>query len=261
MTIGHEVAGVVVAVGERVVGLAAGDRVGVRSGPGGAGWAYHGGFTELMAAPAEHVVKAPEHVPFSHLAVGDAGMVAHHAVARLAGAAPGVRMGIIGLGGLACSGLQIAAMLGASVYAAEPRTVLHERASACGAIEVFSDAARFAGLELDVIVDFAGYSSTAAAAVATVGVQGTVILVGAGDAASTINTWLLVKNRIHLSGHHGADADDLRAYWDFLSHGLDPVVTEISFDEIGEGIDRLRRRDVIGRLVAVLDEDLSSRQS
>jgi D-arabinose 1-dehydrogenase-like Zn-dependent alcohol dehydrogenase len=38
MTIGHEVAGVVVAVGESVTGLAAGDRVGVRSGPGGAGW-------------------------------------------------------------------------------------------------------------------------------------------------------------------------------------------------------------------------------
>ncbi|MDT5255399.1 MAG: alcohol dehydrogenase, propanol-preferring [Mycobacterium sp.] len=123
MTIGHEVAGVVVAVGESVTGLDAGDRVGVRSGPGGAGWAYHGGFAELMAAPAEHVVKAPEHVPFSHLAVGgDAGMVAHHAVARLGGAAPGVRMGIIGLGGLGCSGLQIAATLGASVYAAEPRT-------------------------------------------------------------------------------------------------------------------------------------------
>jgi propanol-preferring alcohol dehydrogenase len=90
---------------------------------------------------------------------------------------------------------------------------------------------------------------------------GSVILVGAGDAASTINTMLLVKNKIHLSGHHGADADDLRAYWDFLSHGLDPVVTEISFDEISEGIDRLRRRDVIGRLVAVLDEDRSSRQA
>lgn len=70
MTISHEVAGVAVAVGERVIGLAAGTRVGVRSGPDGAGWAYHGGFAELMAAPAEHVVKAPEHVPFSHLAVG-----------------------------------------------------------------------------------------------------------------------------------------------------------------------------------------------
>ncbi|MCU1700887.1 MAG: alcohol dehydrogenase [Mycobacterium sp.] len=256
MTIGHEVAGVAVAVGEGVIGVAVGDRVGVRSGPDGAGWAYHGGFAELMAAPAEHVVKAPEHIPFSHLAVGgDAGMVAHHAVAQRGGAAPGVRMGIIGLGGLGCSGLQIAAMLGASVYAAEPRTELYERASTWGAIEVFSDAKHFAGLELDVIVDFAGFSSTVAAAVATVGFEGTVILVGAGDAASTIDTMLLVKNKIHLAGHHGADGDDLRAYWDFLSRGLDPVVTEISFDDIGEGIERLRRREVIGRLVAVLDDD------
>jgi propanol-preferring alcohol dehydrogenase len=106
-----------------------------------------------------------------------------------------------------------------------------------------------------VIVDFAGFASTVAAAVATVGLEGKVILVGAGEPAATINTMLLVKNKGQLIGHQGADADDLSAYWNFLSHGLDPVVTEISFDEIGEGIDRLRRREVVGRLVAVLDGD------
>jgi D-arabinose 1-dehydrogenase-like Zn-dependent alcohol dehydrogenase len=255
MTIGHEVAGVVHAIGDGVTGFGIGDRVGVRSGADGAGWAYHGGFAELMAAPAHHVVKAPDGVPFSHLAVGgDAGMIAYHAVARRAGARAGLRMGLIGLGGLGCSGLQMAVSLGATVYAAEPRTVLHERARRWGAADVFSSADQFAGLDLDAIVDFAGFAATVAAAVEAVGFEGKVVLVGAGEFAATISTMTLVKNKVQLLGHQGADDDDLRAYWDFLGRGLDPVVTEIRFDEIGDGIERLRRGEVVGRLVAVLDE-------
>jgi hypothetical protein len=84
--------------------------------------------------------------------------------------------------------------------------------------------------------------------VATVGFEGTVILVGAGDAASTIDTMLLVKNKIHLAGHHGADADDLRAYWDFLPADWTPLSPRSRST-------KSRRRDVIGRLVAVLDDD------
>jgi len=255
MTIGHEVAGVVSAVGEGVAGLAAGDRVGVRSGADGAGWAYHGGFAEYMAAPAHHVVRAPDGIPFSHLAVGgDAGMIAYHAVAARAGVGDDTRVGIIGLGGLGCSGLQIATMLGAEVYAAEPRTELHARALAWGARDVFDGPEAFAGLDLDVIVDFAGFGSTVAAAVASVRAEGSVVLVGAGEAAATINTMLLVMNKVSLLGHQGANDEDLRAYWDFVDRGLDPVVTEIGFDEIADGLDRLRRHEVVGRLVAVLDE-------
>jgi D-arabinose 1-dehydrogenase-like Zn-dependent alcohol dehydrogenase len=253
MTIGHEVAGVIAAVGDGVVGLAVGDRVGVRSGADGPGWAYHGGFAQFLSAPANHVVKAPDGIAFSHLAVGgDAGMIAYQAVAGRGAVDKGTRVGIIGLGGLGCSGLQIAAMLGAEVYAAEPRKVLHERARAWGARDVFDSAEAFAGLALDVIVDFAGFGTTVAAAVATVRPEGTVVLVGAGESAATINTMLLVMNKVSLLGHQGAGADDLRAYWDFLGRGLDPVVTEIGFDEIGDGLDRLRRHEVVGRLVAVL---------
>jgi propanol-preferring alcohol dehydrogenase len=254
MTVGHEVAGVVSALGDGVVGLDVGDRVGVRSGADGAGWAYHGGFAQYIAVPAHHTVKAPDGIPFSHLAVGgDAGMIAYRSVAVRGGVGEGTRVGIIGLGGLGCSGLQIATMLGAEAYAAEPRKVLHGRARAWGARDVFDGPDAFAGLELDVIVDFAGFNSTVAAAVATVRPGGSVVLVGAGEASATINTMLLVMNQVSLSGHQGADEDDLRAYWDFLARGLDPVVTEIGFDEIGDGLDRLRRQEVVGRLVAVLD--------
>jgi propanol-preferring alcohol dehydrogenase len=79
-------------------------------------------------------------------------------------------------------------------------------------------------------------------------------LVGVGEGAATINTMLLVMHKVSLLGHQGASADDLRAYWDFVSRGLDPVVTEIGFDEIADGLDKLRRHEVVGRLVAVLGD-------
>jgi hypothetical protein len=39
-----------------------------------------------------------------------------------------------------------------------------------------------------------------------------------------------------------------------VARGLDPVVTEIGFDEIAKGLDKLRRHEVVGRLVAVLGD-------
>ncbi|MBF4163284.1 alcohol dehydrogenase catalytic domain-containing protein [Nocardioides acrostichi] len=252
MTLGHEIAGVITEVGEGVSDLAVGDSVGLRSGAFGPSFAYQGGFAPYLAAPVEHVAKAPEGVPFSHLAVGgDAGMIAYHAVAVKGGAAPGLRMGIIGLGGLGISGLQIAKRLGAEVYAAEPRTVLHEKAPGWGATEVFEDARSFAGLDLDVICDFAGFESTVQAAVETVREEGTVILIGAGQPQATIKTGHLTRYKVTLRGHQGATTEDLQAYWRLLEEGLDPVVTEIGFDEIGEGLERLRRHEILGRLVAV----------
>lgn len=255
MTVGHEVAGRVVAVGQRVTKVAVGDRVGVRSSTEGAGWAHHGGFAEYMAAREEHTVKAPDGVSYSYLAVGgDAGMTAYSALTR-GGVGPDVRVGIIGLGGLGCSGLQMAVRMGAVVYGAEPRTMIHDMALRWGAAGVFSSAEGFKELDLDVIVDYAGFATTVSTAVEAVGFGGTVVLVGAGEFSSTVNTMMMVRNKVSLLGHQGATDEDLLTYWDFVRQGLEPVVTEIAFDEIADGLDRLRRNEVVGRLVAVLPDE------
>jgi len=254
ITLGHEVAGRVSALGEGVTELEVGDVVGVLSGALGPAFAYDGGFAPTLTAPVDHVLRAPDGIPLSRLAVGaDAGMVAHRALVVTGGVSAGTRLGVIGLGGLGVSAVQMGVALGATVYAAEPRAALHEHARGWGVEECFADAGEFAGLDLDVIVDLAGYGTTTAAAVDTVRPGGTVVVVGTAVSTSTINTTMLVGKNVRLLGHQGGSADDLSAYWQFLADGLDPMVTEIGFDEIGEGLERLRRGEVQGRLIAVLE--------
>ena len=43
----------------------------------------------------------------------------------------------------------------------------------------------------------------------------------------------------------------MQGVYDFLATGqLDPTITEITFDDIPDGIDRLAKGQVVGRLVA-----------
>jgi alcohol dehydrogenase, propanol-preferring len=254
ITLGHEVVGVVSALGEAVTDFAVGDPVGVMSGEAGPAFGYDGGFAPTMIAPVDQVVRAPEVLSFTKLAVGaDAGMVAHRALVSVGRVTQETRLGIIGLGGLGISAAQIGVALGATTYAAELRTDLHELATSWGVRECFPDASGFNGLNLDVIADFAGFGTTTAAAVEAVAPGGRVVLVGVGAPSATVDTTLLVSKDVQLLGHHGGDRNDLLSYWKYVAEGLDPVVTEISFDEIGQGLDRLRRGEVTGRLVAVFD--------
>ena len=256
ITLGHEVVGVVCGLGTGVDKLGVGDCVGVLSGLRGPAFAYDGGFAQTLTAPADHAVPTPKGISFAKLAVGaDAGMVAHRALVTVAGVTSGSRLGLIGLGGLGLSAAQMAIALGATVYAAEPRTELHGMAMDWGVRGCFADARGFAGLDLDVIVDFAGMGTTTATAVETVAPGGRIVLVGVGAMSMTINTTLLVGKSVQILGHQGGSTRDLLAYWQYLSEGLEPVVTEISFDDIGAGLDRLRRGEVVGRLVAVFGED------
>ena len=72
IVMGHEVAGVVTAVGEGVTNVSVGDRVGVcPTNVGGApGYRRHGGFTFQHVAPAVDLVRMPEGLSFEHAALG-----------------------------------------------------------------------------------------------------------------------------------------------------------------------------------------------
>ena len=83
IVMGHEVAGVVTAIGEGVTNVSVGDRVGVcPTNVGGApGYRRHGGFTFQHMAPAVDLVRMPDGLSFEHAALGtDAGMTSYHAM-------------------------------------------------------------------------------------------------------------------------------------------------------------------------------------
>jgi propanol-preferring alcohol dehydrogenase len=257
ITIGHEIAGVISALGEGVTGWRIGDRVGVnpasRTSPG---YQRDGGYSFQSTALQEDLVRIPDTVSFEQGAIGtDAGMTSYHAVKVTGEVEAGDRVGIIGFGGLGQIGTRVAVLAGAEVHVAEINEAVWPLARAAGAKSVVRDVREFAGLRLDVIVDFAGFGSTTAGAVDVIRRGGTVVVVGMGALKSTIDTKSLILNQCRLLGSGGGTNDDIAGVYRLYESGdLTPVITTIGFDEIPAGLERLRVGGVTGRLVATMSE-------
>jgi propanol-preferring alcohol dehydrogenase len=255
IVLGHEVAGVITAVGDGVEGYSVGDAVGIApEGIDGPGVGRDGGYAERTIAHISELVRIPAGVSFAQAAAGtDAGATSYHAIAVAAGVTKGTRVGIVGLGGLGQTGARIAVLLGAEVYAVDVREERRQTATEVGAAGFFTAVSDLAPLGLDVIVDFAGMETTGHA-VEAVKPHGRVVQIGAGKPAATIPIVLLVTRNVTLIGSLGAGKDDVVAVYDLLGSGeLTPEISTVRFDEIGEGLDAVRQGTVSGRSVAVRD--------
>lgn len=255
ITIGHENAGEIIALGEGVTEFAIGDRVGVcPTTPAGApGYGFDGGFAEQMVVDAQALVPMPDGLSYAQgAAATDAGMTAHAAVITNGGVTSGDTVGIIGFGGLGQIGARVAVLAGATVYVAEVNEKVWDLARANGVAGVATSIKDFADVTFDVIVDFAGFGTTTADAVDVIRRDGTVVLVGMGKLEATIDTKSLILNQCNLRGSNGGSKEDIAGIYAYMASGqLEPKLTEIGFDEIGEGVERLHRGEVEGRLVAV----------
>jgi alcohol dehydrogenase, propanol-preferring len=250
---GHEVAGVIAALGPEVDGLYLGQRVVIGLTEHGApGWSSDGGFATKCLAAAKGVIALTDSVGFDQAATAtDAGQTAYGAVMRAARVRAGDRVGIIGLGGLGLTGARIAVLTGAHVYAAEPKRDVWSLAKDRGVIDVVDDIRDLASLGLDTIIDFAGYETTTAGAISAVRLGGRVVQVGLGVNEVTIPTAELVFKEVTLRGARGGHPGDLEAVLDYMTAGELVIPTEpITFDDIPAAIERLHGGGVTGRLVA-----------
>lgn len=256
IVIGHEIAGVVSAVGEGVTDVTVGDRVGVcpTASEGAPGYARDGGFTHKHRVAAADLVPMPPELSFELAALGtDAGMTSYHAVMVQGRVKAGDKVGIVGLGGLGQVGARIAVVTGAEVHVAEINREVWPLAEKIGATSVVADVAEWAGRDFDVIVDFAGYGDTTARSIDAVRRDGRIVVVGMGTLESTINTRDLILKQAVVIGSNGGTKEDVAAVYEMLASGdLEPVVNLIGFDEIPDGLEQLREHSVTGRVVATI---------
>jgi D-arabinose 1-dehydrogenase-like Zn-dependent alcohol dehydrogenase len=130
---GHEVAGVIDALGPKVEGWNEGDRVGIgwhgshcghcdscrrgdffacRNGVAVTGASYDGGYADYMIAPSKALARIPEGLsPIEAGPLMCAGLTTFNAL-RHCGARPGDRVAILGIGGLGHLGVQYANKMG-----------------------------------------------------------------------------------------------------------------------------------------------------
>lgn len=250
---GHETAGVISEVGEDVTDWKVGDRVAVWPMAELMGYMVDGAWEDRAAVSADALIAIPDEVSFSQAAAAtDAGMTSVGALST-AGVEQGMKVGVIGFGGLGQIGARVAKLRGAEVYVAEVNESIWDRVREAGATRVAKSITEFADVELDVIIDYAGFGVTTADALKTVKSSGggRVVQVGMGKLESTIDTYSLILGRKQLHGSMGGSKDDIVETMRYMASGdLKPAITEIDFEEIPAGIQQLIDGTAVGRLVA-----------
>lgn len=259
VVMGHEVAGVVSAVGEGVTEVKVGDRVGVcptAASPGAPGYVRDGGFTEKHVCLPGDLVTMPENLSFELAALGtDAGMTSYHAIMTVGGLQPGWKVGVIGFGGLGQVGARVGVVKGAEVHVAEVNRDLWDRAREAGVTDVVADAAEWAGQDFDLVVDYAGFGETTTNAAKAVRRGGTVVLVGMGKLQFTLDTMDMILKEVRVLGSNGGTPQDVADVYELLADGsVKPATTVIDFEQIPEYLDKLRAHEVTGRVVARIAE-------
>lgn len=177
VTPGHEVAGVVAAVGAGVVAPRPGDRVALHYLlPDGRmlGKDVDGGWAARICVPAANAVPVPAGVPLEHAAVMMcSSATALHAL-RVAPLRAGESVAIVGFGGLGVSALQLARGLGAArVFAVDPVPEKRRLAAALGATPVAVEELP----AIDVALDFAGHAPTTLRALRALAPGGRLVVV------------------------------------------------------------------------------------
>jgi len=267
MTEGHEIAGEIVALGENVEKWQIGDRVGVC--PSGvqppAGVFTDGGYADYYTCPAVDLARVPDELSWELAAAAtDAGMTSYHAIMKRGNCQAGMKVGVIGFGGLGQIATRAGVLSGAEVHVCEVKKEVWPLIEATGVLpeNIVDNASAWTNQNFDLIVDFAGYDTTVTAALSAVkrrmggnGEAGTVVLVGMGTGSVTIQQTSLLFGR-NLIGSLGGTVSDIEEIYELMAQGdLNPHLELINFDEIPAGLKRLNAGKVEGRLVAVFGED------
>ncbi len=143
-TLGHEIAGVNAATGERVAVhylLGNGDMIGKER---------DGGYTQKIVVPAENAIPIPDDLPFEQAAIMMCSTATAYHALRLANLQRNEFLAILGFGGLGISALQLARHFGAAaVYVAERVPEKLALAAKLGAVPGVPEG-------MDVALDFTG---------------------------------------------------------------------------------------------------------
>lgn len=252
IVLGHEIAGVVTAVGEGVTKFRIGQRIGIPATVQSPGTGCNGGFAEKVKVRADQCVAIPDSVPDEQATPAMcAGKTAYQAVVSIGEVGEGMKVGVIGFGGVGSLGAQIAKALGASVYVADISDAALAAAEALGVAGLADDIRAFTSDELDVIIDFAGYGTTTSGAIEAVRPGGRVVQVGLATDLATISTQAITMKGVTYVGASNAGTREGHEILELMATGaIHSEVIPISFDQIPESLEALAKGSIQGRIVA-----------
>ena len=232
---GHEIAGIIDAMGTGVVGWTLGQRVGVGWHGGHCGYcdscrrgdfvtcqiaaqvpgiAYDGGYAEYVIAPAGALALIPE-----GLSAVDAGPLMCAGITtfnplRNSGARPGDLVAVLGVGGLGHLGIQFAAKMGFRTVAIARGMDKEPLARKLGAWSYIDSKAQDPAAELlklggaKVILATVTSGNAMSAVLGGLGVNGKLIIVGAANEPLEVNAGLFIAGRRSIVGWPSGNSVD-----------------------------------------------------
>ncbi len=293
ITLGHEAAGLVEAVGAGVRTARRGDRVVLfpTASCGTCRWCHagreslcdrssifgmlrEGSLAEYVIAPERALIPLPEGVPFEVGAIVTDGVATpFHALRRRAGLRAGESVAVFGCGGLGSHAVLLARLMGASTVVAVDRDpAALERARALGAdlaIDPTQAGVRAAISEhldrpgVDVSIECVGRPDTVALAVKALDKGGRAVLVGVGPARPTLPPLAAFVGRGQaVLGSFGMDRADIVDLLELVATGRLDLSASISarypLAEAGAALTRLTQGGVVRIVVLPHSPDRSA---
>ncbi|MGC8973142.1 MAG: zinc-binding dehydrogenase [Thermoproteus sp.] len=280
ITLGHEIAGVVEEVGPGVDDPKPGDRVIVYYYVGCGrckyclrgeenlcenpraeyGFITDGGYAEYVKVPARNAVKLPDNIPFEQAApIGCSVTTAIHATRR-ARPEVGEYVAVYGVGAVGFALIQYNKLIGAKVIAigrSERKLALARELGADYVINARSEDVVKKALEItggrgvDVVYELVGVKETMDNSLKMLANRGRLVLIGYWRDKLEANPLDLVVKEAVITASVGNTLEELIEAVRLVSEGKIKVVVDrvVGLSKINEELERLRRGEVVGRVV------------
>ncbi|GAB7515202.1 NAD(P)-dependent alcohol dehydrogenase [Rhodococcus sp. no. 34] len=279
---GHEIAGVVAAVGSDVTKHKVGDRVGVgcfvdscgecdactageeqycRKGVTGTynatgrdGERTQGGYSTHIVVTEHFVLSIPEGIELDVAAPLLCAGITLYSPLRHWNAGPGKKVAIIGFGGLGHVGVKIAKALGAEVTVLSQTLGKKEDGLRLGADHYYatSDRETFKALrgEFDLILNTVSVNLDIDAYMSLLAINGTLVELGLPEKPIEVRAFSLAANRRSLAGSMVGGIPQTQEMLDFCAeHGIGAEIELIPASDINDAYERVIKSDVRYRFV------------
>jgi D-arabinose 1-dehydrogenase-like Zn-dependent alcohol dehydrogenase len=264
---GHEIAGVIDAVGTGVRGWTSGQRVGVGWHGGHCGYCdscrrgdfltcriaaqvpgitYDGGYADYMIAPAEALALIPDELSAAEAGpLMCAGITTFNSL-RHSGAMPGDLVAILGIGGLGHLGVQFAVKMGFKTVAIARGMEKAPLATQLGAAHYIDSQSQNPAEELlklggaAVILATATNGKAMAAALPGLGINGKMIILGAAADPVEVSPLLLIGGRRAIAGWPSGRSIDSQDTMRFsVLTGVRPMNEVFPLERAAEAYERM----------------------
>nr|XP_043631971.1 8-hydroxygeraniol dehydrogenase-like [Erigeron canadensis] len=284
ITPGHEIVGVVTEVGSEVEKFKIGDKVGVGCLVGSCkscescssdlenycdkqiytygGLPYHdgtltyGGYSDHMVADEHFVLRWPENLPLdSGAPLLCAGITTYSPLRYYGLDKPGMKVGVVGLGGLGHVAIKMAKAFGAEVTVFSTSPAKKEEALEGLKADHFivskdTEQMQAAASSLDGIIDTVSANHPIAPLLSVLKPHGKLILVGVPEKPLEIAAFSLIMGRKVVAGSAIGGLKETQEMLDFAAeHGVTADIELISIDYVNTAMDRMLKSDVRYRFV------------